>query len=75
VPIVRSTNTGISAFVSPNGTIINSIELNKEGIINAKLYFLKEKTLFSILENYIFYFTILLSIIFVITVRKLKNNG
>jgi len=75
VPIVRSTNTGISAFVSPNGMIVNSIELNKEGIINAKLFFLKEKTLFSLLENYIFYFTILLSIIFVITVRKLKKNG
>jgi apolipoprotein N-acyltransferase len=75
VPIVRSTNTGISAFVSPNGMIVNSIELNKEGIINAKLFFLKEKTLFSLLENYIFYFTILLSIIFVITFRKLKKNG
>ena len=75
VPIARSTNTGISAFVSPNGTIVNSLELNKEGIINAKLFFLKEKTLFSVLENYIFYFTIFLSIIFVITARKLKNNG
>ena len=75
VPIVRSTNTGISAFVSPTGTIVNSIQLNKEGIINAKLFFLKEKTLFSLLENYIFYFTILLSIIFVIIVRKSKKNG
>jgi len=75
VPIVRSTNTGISAFISPNGIIINSLELNKEGVIDGKLFFLKEKTLFSLLENYIFYFTILLSIIFVITVKKLKKNG
>ncbi|MEY4370846.1 MAG: hypothetical protein RIQ48_562, partial [Pseudomonadota bacterium] len=75
VPIVRSTNTGISAFISPNGKIINSLELNKDGVIDAKLFFLKEKTLFSLLENYIFYFTILLGIIFVITVRKLKRNG
>jgi len=75
VPIVRSTNTGISAFISPNGKIINSLELNKEGVIDGKLFFLKEKTLFSLLENYIFYFTILLGIIFVVTVRKLKKNG
>ena len=52
-----------------------TLELNKDGVIDAKLFFLKEKTLFSLLENYIFYFTILLGIIFVITVRKLKRNG
>jgi apolipoprotein N-acyltransferase len=75
VPIVRSTNKGISAFISPIGNVINSIELNKSGSIDSKLSFLKDKTLFSLLENYIFYFTILISIIFVIAIRRLRNNG
>jgi len=75
VPVVRSTNKGMSAYISPNGKIINSLELNKSGFIDLKLSFLKGKTLFSLLENYIFYFTILLSIIFVIALKRLKKNG
>jgi apolipoprotein N-acyltransferase len=75
VPIVRSTNKGMSAYISPNGKIINSLELNKSGFIDLKLSFLKGKTLFSLLENYIFYFTILLSIIFVIAFKRLNKNG
>jgi apolipoprotein N-acyltransferase len=75
VPIIRSTNTGVSAFISPNGKIINSLKLNKSGFIDLKLSFLKGKTLFSVLENYIFYFTIFLSIIFVIALRKINRNG
>ena len=74
-PIVRSTNKGMSAYISSNGKIVNSLELNKSGFIDVKLSFLKEKTLFSLLENYIFYFTIFLSIIFVIALRKLNKNG
>ena len=75
VPVVRATNKGMSAYISPNGKIVNSLELNKSGFIDLKLSFLKGKTLFSLLENYIFYFTILLSIIFVIALRKLNKNG
>jgi apolipoprotein N-acyltransferase len=65
----------MSAYISPNGKIINSLELNKSGFIDLKLFFLKGKTLFSLLENYIFYFTIFLSIIFVIVLRKFNKNG
>jgi len=75
VPVVRATNKGMSAYISPNGKIVNSLELNKSGFIDLKLSFLKGKTLFSLLENYIFYFTIFLSIIFVIALRKLNKNG
>ena len=75
VPVVRSTNKGMSAYISPNGKIINSLELNKSGFIDLRLSFLKGKTLFSLLENYIFYFTILLSIIFVIAHKRLNKNG
>jgi apolipoprotein N-acyltransferase len=65
----------MSAYISPNGKIINSLELNKSGFIDLKLFFLKGKTMFSLLENYIFYFTIFLSIIFVIALRKFNKNG
>jgi apolipoprotein N-acyltransferase len=75
VPIVRSTNTGVSAFILPNGKIINSLDLNKSGFIDLKLSFLNGKTLFSVFENYIFYFTICLSIIFVIALRRINKNG
>ena len=35
---IRSTNTGISAVIKPDGTLVEYINLNKSGIINTKIY-------------------------------------
>tara|TARA_B100000530_G_scaffold113580_1_gene70934 strand:+ start:64 stop:930 length:867 start_codon:yes stop_codon:yes gene_type:complete len=37
-PIIRAANTGISAVIDKNGNIVNQIQLNDEGYINAEIY-------------------------------------
>ena len=37
-PVIRAANTGISAIIDKNGTIVNKINLNQEGYINANIY-------------------------------------
>lgn len=52
--IVRSANTGVSAVIDPYGRIIASLELNKSGVVDAKLPKPTEPTLFSIAGHAIF---------------------
>ena len=47
LPVFRSANTGISAFIDPYGIIINRLDLNTEGYIDAKLSKKIESTLYS----------------------------
>ena len=37
-PIVRSANTGISAFITPTGKITSQLEYNKKGVLTASVY-------------------------------------
>jgi len=53
LPVIRSTPTGISALISARGKIIDSIPLNKAGIIWGSLPPAAEPTLFARLGNII----------------------
>tara|TARA_B100000035_G_scaffold122669_1_gene104359 strand:+ start:3356 stop:4831 length:1476 start_codon:yes stop_codon:yes gene_type:complete len=37
-PVIRAANTGISAVIDKNGNILDQIQLNDEGYINAEIY-------------------------------------
>ena len=37
-PVIRAANTGISAIIDKNGSIIENISLNTDGLINNKVY-------------------------------------
>ena len=37
-PVIRAANTGISALIDKNGTILEKIDLNQDGYINANIY-------------------------------------
>ena len=73
-PIVRSANKGVSAFISPNGQVLKSIDLNSSGFFDLNLTILTKPTLFSQYGNLIFYFIILLSVIVVLFIKKLNKN-
>ncbi|MDK2920761.1 MAG: apolipoprotein N-acyltransferase [Desulfonauticus sp.] len=51
--VVRCTNSGISAFISPKGKITKKIGLFTSGAISEKVPFIKEKTFFN---KYFYYF-------------------
>ena len=73
-PIVRSANKGVSAFISPNGQVLKSIDLNSSGFFDLNLTILTKPTLFSQYGNLIFYFIILLSVVVVLFIKKLNKN-
>ena len=52
---IRSTNTGISAVIKPDGTLVEYINLNKSGIINTKIYSMNGLTPLSIYGHDILY--------------------
>jgi len=53
---IRSTNTGISAVIAPNGTIESFIQYNKSGIINKVIYARNGQTPISKYGSDILYF-------------------
>ena len=71
---LRSANNGISAIIDPVGSIVDKLNINKEGIISIKEVANIEKTLFSTYGNKIYIFIILLYIFLIFSFKKLKNE-
>ena len=73
--IARSANNGISAFIDPNGRILNKIDMNEEGAIVVSLPIdKKKKTIFSIYGNKIFVILIFLYILLILYFIKVEKN-
>ena len=70
--IARSTNNGISAFISPNGKIIKSLNPKEKGTIEVKIPKYKKNTPFSRYGNKIFFLIILLYIFLTLIFKKFK---
>jgi len=62
---VHSTNTGITAIISPDGDIVKKIDLTKKGVICGNIYLIPYKTFYARFGNLILY--IYLGILFTIT--------
>ena len=71
---LRSANNGISAIIDPVGSIVDKLNINKEGIISIKEVANIEKTLFSTYGNKIYIFIILLYIFLIFSFKKLENE-
>ena len=72
--IARSTNNGISAFISPMGKILHKTKFNEAGTITAILPVYKNKTIFSIYGNKIFAIIIFLYILLIFYFKKVEKN-
>ena len=64
--VVRSTNTGISMIIEPNGNIKKKISLNKSGVITDNIVALNDLTFYSKNGDIFAQFNVLLSMILII---------
>jgi len=73
--ILRSTNTGISAIVSPRGDLKNTIPLNKEGAIYYnKVDLISSRTFFVRFYNIIEYVVFSMNILSFIIIWGIKTR-
>jgi len=70
--IARSANKGISAFISPNGNVLKSLNTGESGNIQLNFPYYYESTLFSNYGNKIFFLIILLYIFLILIFKKFK---
>jgi len=75
VYVVRSTNNGISAFISPYGEIVNSLKSNEKGVIEVKISKYEKNTIFSKHGNIIFFLIIMLYILLILILKKTKSSN
>ena len=74
--LVRSANNGISAIISPNGKIIEKIDLNNEGSIFYDIPIINKKTIYHSYYTIIgiSYYLILVLLIFVKKFFNTREN-
>ena len=73
-PVIRSSNNGISAFISSKGQVIDKILSTDKGFIELKSFKKSDKTIFSSQGNKIFFYflSIYISLIFFFKIRENK---
>ncbi len=73
--VVRAANTGISCFIDNKGRVIERLDTLKQGYINSSIEIIKDKSLYTMIGEYIIYI-IILFIVCVYLIRNLyKNDG
>ena len=70
--IARSANKGISAFISPNGKVIKSLNTGESGNIELNFPHFYKPTLFSNYGNKIYFLLIFLYIFLILIFKKFK---
>ena len=70
--VARSANKGISALISPNGSIIKSLNTGEAGNIQFNFPYFNQPTLYSKYGNKIFFLIIFLYIFLILIFKKIK---
>ena len=70
--VARSANSGISAFINPDGRIIKSLNTGEIGNIELNFPYFSDSSLFSNYGNKIFFLIIFLYILLTLIFKKLK---
>ncbi len=71
--VIRSSNNGISAIISPTGDILSSIELNSRDTITSAISPIKIQSVYSETGDWIIALAILVIIIFLVYTKKETN--
>jgi len=71
--IARSANSGISAFIDPQGRIIKSLNTGESGNIELNFPYFIQSTIFSNFGNKIFFLLILMYIFLILIFKKLET--
>jgi len=74
LPLVRASNTGISAVVDPLGRVIKELPLGAEGVINAALPQALAPTLYVRVGNYVAYAFVAGALVLGIRARRRKTG-
>ena len=72
--LIRSANSGISAYISPKGEIINQVKSTERGVIEIKSFEPTKKTLNSSFGNKIFFYFLLFYISLFFFLKKKENR-
>lgn len=67
--VVRAANTGISCFIDNKGRIVERLSTLKQGYINSSVEIINDKTLYTMIGEYIIY----IAILFIVCVFLIKN--
>ncbi len=70
--VARSANKGISAFISPNGNVLKSLNTGESGNIELNFPYFNQATLYSEYGNKIFFLIIFLYIFLTLIFKKFK---
>ena len=68
--LIRSANNGISAYIDPNGKILNNIKSTSKGFIDVNSYKKTKKTLFSVHGNKLFLYFLAIYITLIFFLKK-----
>jgi len=72
--IARSANTGISAFINPGGTVVQSLGYNKKGVLKGTIYPNNTVTFYAKQGDYLARIAIFMGLA-VLLVGLFRNNG
>ncbi|MDC3157795.1 apolipoprotein N-acyltransferase, partial [Candidatus Pelagibacter sp.] len=71
--VIRSSNNGISAYITPKGQVINKILTTEKGFIEISSFKKSDKTIFSLQGNKIFFYFLFIYIS-LISFFKIREN-
>ena len=72
--IIRSSNNGISAHIDGSGKIIKKLETTQSGVIDIIQYKYLKKTIFSQIQNRMFFYLLVIYISFVFFINKKESK-
>ncbi|MDD9976814.1 MAG: apolipoprotein N-acyltransferase, partial [Boseongicola sp.] len=73
LPLVRAANTGVSAIITPNGTVSAKLDLNTAGYLDAPMPLASQATIYARIGDLPVFVVVVLGLVFQIAVARRKG--